>query len=222
MRKTNLLGVVVCLFCAGCVTAGNDTVQFRAQKTQQVMMRDGESTITSRALKSIVTMRPAERKVGNRPVFIVGIQNISRQPLEFRLANVSAMQMTGGQPVAQLRVYTYDELVQEEQNAQVGRAVLVGVLGGVNAGLAGKSYYRQDQAAYQNAELAAQVSAVGAQNLAALEQLAIKDQTVLPGEVYAGKLYIQGPESQDGNGKMYSLTVQLGTDRHEIIITQGS
>src|ERR1700712_550338 len=173
--------LLLCGFCGACSSAGgNEALRFQAQKTQQVMMRDGESTITSRALNSIVTMRPADRKPGSRQVFIVGIQNISRKPLEFRVANVSAMQTVGGQPSAQLRVFTYEELAQEEQNAQVGRAVLVGVLGGVGAGLAGRNQGLQDQFAYQNAVLASQVSAAGQQNLAALEQLAIKDQTVLP------------------------------------------
>jgi hypothetical protein len=217
-----LLPAAICVFCTGCVTAGNETVQFQAQKTQQVMMRDGESTITSRALRSIVTMRSADRKVGSRPVFIVGMQNISRQPLEFRVGEIAATQIVGGQPVAQLKVFTYDELVQEEQNAQVGRAVLVGVLGGVSAGLAGRNEGLQNQVAYQNAVLASQVGAAGAQNLAALEQLALKDQTVLPGETYAGKLYVQGPDTQNGGAKMYSLIVQIGPDRHEIVITQGS
>src|ERR1700712_5052266 len=122
----SMMAAAVCLLCTGGVTdGGGDTVQFQAKKTQQVVMRDGASTITSRALKSIVTMRSAERKVGSRPVFIVGIQNISRQQLEFRVGNVSAMQIVGGQPVAQLKVFTYDELVEEEKNAQVGRAVMV-------------------------------------------------------------------------------------------------
>lgn len=223
MRKvSSVMAAAVCLLCAGCVTDGGDTVQFQAKKTQQVVMRDGASTITSRALKSIVTMRSAERKVGSRPVFIVGIQNVSRQQLEFRLVNVSAMQIVDGQPAAQLKVFTFDELVEEEKNAQVGRAVMVGVLGGIGAGLAGKDQYRQNQAAYQNAALATQVGIAGQQNLAALEQLAIKDQTLMPGETYAGKLYVQGPEAQNGNEKLYSLIVQIGSDRHEIVISQGS
>jgi hypothetical protein len=224
MRKvSSMMAAAVCLLCTGCVTdGGGDTVQFQAKKTQQVVMRDGASTITSRALKSIVTMRSAERKVGSRPVFIVGIQNISRQQLEFRLGNVSAMQIVGGQPTVQLKVFTYDELVEEEKNAQVGRAVMVGVLGGVGAGLAGKDQYLQNQSAYQTSLLATQVHVAGQQNLEALEQLTIKDQTLMPGETYAGKLFVQAPEAQNGNEKVYSLTVQIGPDRHEILISQGS
>ena len=215
-----ILAVFFCAFCASCGTAGNEVVQFQAQKTQQVMMRDGESTITSRALNSIVTMRSADRKVGSRPAFIVGIQNISRKPLDFRVGDVLAVQIVGGQATARLKVFSYDELVQEEQNAQVGRAVLVGVLGGVSAGLAGRNEDRQNQAAYQNAVLASQVGAAGQQNLAALEQLTIKDQTLLPGETYAGKLYVQAPEGS-GGAKMYALTLPVGPDQHEIVITQG-
>jgi hypothetical protein len=212
---------IVCSLLAGCATAGNDVVQFQAQRTQQVLMRDGESTITSRGLNSIVTMRPATRQVGSRPVYIVGIQNISRQPLNFRVGDAQAVQIVAGQPAKALKVYSYDELYQEELNAQVGRAILVGVLGGVNSGLAGRNPYAQANAEYNNAALANQVAAAGEQNVAALEQLTIKDHTLLPGESYAGKLHVQGPESDASGAKIYALNLAVGPDRHEIVVAHG-
>jgi hypothetical protein len=207
---------------AGCVTAGTDMVRFETKSPQQfVAMRDGESIITSRGRFSTVTVRPATRQIGNRPVFIVGIENTSKRPVDFAVANVHVTQDTGG-GVNELKVYNYNELVQEENNAQVARALLVGALGGVNSGLAGRSYYRQDVAAEQNAALATQVAAAGQQNLAALEQLAIKDDTVMPGEMYGGKLYIDGPVSSDASKtKFYTINVMVGPDRHEIHVAQG-
>jgi hypothetical protein len=210
--------VAAAMLLAGCTTTG-EVVRFQARPQQQTMMRDGGSMLTSQGKHSLVSLRPATRLVGNRPVFVVGIQNLSKIPLDFRVGNVQAVQTADGQAVKELKVYSYDELVAEEQQAQVGRAVLVGVLGGVSAGLAARNSYAQYHAAVQNEVLAANVAAAGAQNLAALEQLTIKDHTVLPGEQYAGKLSIEAPVEGSG-AKAYSLSIFVGPDRHDIQIVQ--
>jgi hypothetical protein len=207
---------------SGCVTAGTDVVRFQTKSPQQfVAMRDGESVISSRGRFSTVTLRPALRQVGSRPVFIVGIETNSKRPLDFVVSNVNATQMIDGE-TRNLKVFTFNELVQEENNAQVGRTILAAALGGVNAGLAGRNEYAQEQANYQNAVLAQQVAATGQQNLEHLEQLSIKDQTIMPGETYGGKLYIEGPAGSDKAGsKLYMLIFMVGPDRHEIQVTQG-
>jgi len=214
-----LIGAVM---VSGCVTAGTDVVRFQTKSPQQfVAMRDGQSVITSRGRFSAVTLRPALRQVGSRPVFIVGIENASKRPLDFVVSNVEATQVIDGE-ARNLKVYKYDELVQEEQNAQVGRAVLVAALGGVNSGLAGRNEYAQARAEDQNAVLAQNVAAQGQMNLEQLEQLAIKDQTIMPGETYGGKLYVEGPAGSDKvRSKLYTLTLMVGPDRHEIQVTQG-
>lgn len=207
---------------SGCVTAGTDIVRFQTKSPQQfVAIRDGESIITSRGRFSNVTLRPAMHQVGNRPVFIVGIENTSQRPLDFLVSNVKATQkIESGEK--SLKVYSYDELVQEEKNSQIARGILVAALSGVNSGLAGNNAYAQDRAEAQNAAWASQAAAAGQQNLAALEQLAIKDDTVMPGETYGGKLSIEGPAGSDANTtKLYTLVLMVGPDRHEIQVSQG-
>lgn len=217
-----VVATAVAACVAGCVTSGGETVRFHAKPNQQTFIRDGDGVISSRGKNSVVSVRPATHLVGERPVFIVGIQNTSRQPLDFRVTDVVATQVVQGQPVAQLKVFTYDELVSEEKNAQVARAVLVAAVGGVNAGLAARqSGYAQYRADVQNAELATNVAVAGQQNLAALEQMAIKDNTIMPGEQYAGKLAMQGPVASDSGPKTYSLAIMVGPDRHDIQVVQG-
>jgi hypothetical protein len=208
IREKFAAGVAM-LSLAGCVTTSTDVVRFTPKSPQQqAMIRDGESVIISRGKISQVTLRPATRQVINgRPTFIVDIQNLSRQPVTFRVSEVSAQQMLGPEP-HDLKVFSYDELVQEEKNAQVGRALGVALVAGANSYSAGRSYWRQARADDQNADLAANVAAAGARNLQALEMLAIKDNTLLPGETYGGRLVLQGPEAGD-------------TDVHQFQIAQG-
>jgi hypothetical protein len=71
-------------------------------------------------------------------VFIVGIQNVCQYQLDFRVSEATAGQIVEGSTKS-LRIYTYDELVSQEQTAQIGRALLVGALQGVNAGLVGEA-----------------------------------------------------------------------------------
>ena len=62
----------------------------------------------------------------------------------------------------------------------------------------------------------------GQQNMAALEQGVIKDNTLMPGEWYGGQLHIQ-PLSSEGEGpKAYSISLLVGTERHDIDISQGA
>ncbi len=181
-------------------------------------MREGSSIITSRGRNSIVTMRPATREASSQPVFIVGIQSVSRQPLNFRVSQATAVQIVDGRSDRQLKVYSYDELVAQERNAQIGRGLLVAALSGVNAGLAGRNPNAAAAAEEQNAALAARVAAAGQQNLQALEELALKDHTLMPGETYAGKLALEGPDS---SAKSYSIALAVGPDRHEILVMHG-
>jgi hypothetical protein len=214
------LGLAVGL--QGCVTGSTDVVKFTPRSPQQqAMVRDGASVITSRGRLSVVTLRPATRLVENgRPVFIVNIQNQSKATLTFRTSQVSARQSLGG-AARDLKVFSYEELVQEEKNAQVGRAIGVALVAGANSYSAGRSYWRQARADDQNAELTANVAAAGARNLEALEALAIKDNTLLPGETYGGRLVIQGPETGDMPSRSYTLVLPVGADVHEFTISQG-
>jgi hypothetical protein len=210
VRNTAIIGLAIGL--AGCVTTGGETVSFQPKSYQQAIMRDGDQIITSRGRSSVVSLRPATHLIADHPIFIVGIQNISKTPLDFRVSEASAGQVVAGTSNP-LRVYTYDELVSQEQNAQVGRTLLTGVLMSVNAGLVG------DAAVDTNAQMAANLTVQHQQNLTDLDQLALKDHTLMAGENYAGKLNVAPPANTDGP-KNYFIELKVGSDRHNFEIVQ--
>src|SRR5260221_92125 len=67
-----------------------------------------------------------------RPLFVVGINNLSRGPIDFRVAQVEANQRVGASKYP-MQVVTFEMLQQEEKNRQVASAILVGVAGAANA-----------------------------------------------------------------------------------------
>ena len=93
----NLGVVALCAALGGCVSTG-ETVAFRASNPQQqAMMRDGQPALVSRQKNSLVLVRPASRQVrtNGRPVFVVGINNFGKQPVDFRVSEVEASQHVG-------------------------------------------------------------------------------------------------------------------------------
>src|SRR2546423_7119528 len=92
-HKMRSLGIVaLCAALGGCVATG-ETVSFRTSNPQQQsMMRDGQPALVSRQKSSLVLVRPASRRLqaNGRPVFVVGINNLSKGPIEFRVAQVEA------------------------------------------------------------------------------------------------------------------------------------
>ena len=239
---------VAAAMLSGCVTT--ETVQFRPKSDQQALVRDGQSALVSRRKNSIVLIRPAARefRVGGRPVFVVGINNLSKGPLEFRVSDIQATQLLNGE-LAQLKVITYEELAQEERNRQIASALLVGLAAGANAVAASQAgYYNststvygprgaytvnttgyspaaaaiaQSNAAAQNETMIAATIEQGQANLANLERSVMKDNTLLPGEWYGGQLHLQ-PLAQSGEAKSYKIVLMVGADRHEIEVSQGT
>src|SRR6516162_4358149 len=235
--------------CAGC--AGSETVRFVAKPQQQALMRDGQAALVSRGKTSLVLVRPAARQFrsGNRPVFVVGINNMGPTPLDFRVANIQVTQIVGDQIVG-IKVVTYEDLAGEERNRQVARALLVGLAAGANAVSASQAgYYRTDStvttprggtyqvqttgysptanaiaqsnAAAQNEAMVESTIAQGQANLANLERSVIKDNTLLPGEWYGGQLHLEPPASGGSNAaKTYSIALLVGNDRHQIEAVQ--
>jgi hypothetical protein len=214
-------------------------------------MRDGQAALVSRGKTSLVLVRPASRefKSGNRPVFVVGINNMAATPLDFKVANIQAAQVVGEQLVG-LKVVTYEQLVGEERGRQVARALLVGLAAGANAVSASQAgYYNRDStvitprggtyqvhttgysptaaaiaqsnAAAQNEAMVASTIEQGQVNLATLERSVIKDNTLMPGEWYGGQLHLEPPASAaSGAAKTYSIALLVGNDRHHIEVVQ--
>jgi hypothetical protein len=234
---------------AGCATT--ETVQFQPRAEQQSLVRDGQSALISKRKNSIVLIRPAARefRIGGRPVSVIGITNLTRGPLEFRVSNVNVAQTVNGQTTA-LNVVTYEQLVTEERNRQIVAAVATGLAAGANSYSASRAGYysssstvsgprgtynvtttgysptaaaiAQSNANAQNEAMIASTIEQGQQNLSALERGVMKDNTLLPGEWYGGQLHIQPLVNEGGGAKTYTITMLVGSDRHEIDITQGT
>jgi hypothetical protein len=244
----NRIAVILILaaLCSGCATA--ETVQFRPKGQQDALVRDGQAALVSRGKNSLVLVRPASRQFASRgrPVFVVAMNNLGRGPIEFRMANVQAVQNVDGQ-LASLQVITYEELVNEERSRQVASAILVGLAAGANAASASRAgYYNsqstvytprgtynvsttgysptanaiaQSNAAAQNEAMIASTVEQGQRNMATLERAVMKDNTLLPGEWYGGQLHLQPLASEGSQGeRSYSITLMVGPDRHEINI----
>jgi hypothetical protein len=241
--------IAAALSVAGCAT--KETVQFQPSTEQQSLVRDGVPAIVSRRANSIVLVRPAAREFrsGARPVFVVGIYNLGKTPINFRVATVEATQIVNQQATA-LKVITYEQLVSEEQTRQVFAAIGTGLAAGANAVAASNAGYYQSNttvygpngtyqartvgysptAAYiAQANASAQNEAMiqstierGQENLANLERGVIKDNTLLPGEWYGGQLHLQPLASGGSNAlKQYQVTILVGPDRHDVSIAQG-
>jgi hypothetical protein len=239
----NLGVVALCAVLGGCVSTG-ETVAFRASNPQQqAMMRDGQPALVSRQKSSLVLVRPASRQVrtNGRPVFIVGINNFGKQPVDFRVAEVEATQHVGPSDYG-MQIVTFEMLAQEEKNRQVAAAILTGVAGAANtynASQAGYGSYTtpsgrtgtfysptaaviaQNNAAAQNEAMFAATVETGQRNMAALEQSVIKDNTLMPGEWYGGQLHLAPPTDQAGGQKTYTIVITVGSDRHVIDVAQG-
>jgi hypothetical protein len=243
-----LLAGALALGLAGC--ASHETVQFKPRAEQQSLIRDGQAALVSKRKNSIVLIRPAARQfqTGSRPVYVLAISNITNAPLEFRVANVGVNQTVNGSQVA-LKVITYEELVGEERNRQIAAAIVTGLAAGANAYSASQAgYYRsnslvttprggmyqvqttgysptaaaiaQSNASAQNDAMISATVERGQQNMAALEQGVIKDNTLLPGEWYGGQLHIQPLVSDEEGPKTYTISVLVGSERHEIDVSQ--
>jgi len=219
MRNVYTLGAIA-LAMAGCVTTGaGDVTSFRAKTYQEVVLRDGDPTITSRGRNSVVSLRPASHLVADRPVFIVGIQNISRRKVDFLVNETEAGEIVDGKTKA-LKVFTYDELATQEQSAQAGRSLAVSLLTSINSGMAADGDEQTQAAAEaQNAKLKADTAATAEKNMTDLNELTLKDHTLMPGETYAGKLYLEAPAS-NAEQKEYYINIKIGADRHEFAIVQ--
>ncbi|MFZ0651912.1 MAG: hypothetical protein WA445_13900 [Pseudolabrys sp.] len=225
--RTGFIALLCAAVVGGCVTT--ETVQFKPRADQQSITRDGVPGLVSTRKDSIVIARPAAREfqIGGRPVFVIAINGND----------------------AQLRVITYEELVSEEKTRQTIAAIATGLaVAGTAISASQAGYYNANSTVYtprgayqvhttgyspaaasiaqsnanaQNAELISATIERGQANMATLERAVIKDNTLMPGEWYGGQLHIAPLASQDGP-KTYTISVAVGSDRHEIQISQGT
>ena len=235
--------VALCATLGGCVTTG-DTVAFHASNpNQHALMRDGQPALVSQQKNSLVLVKLASRQMqaNGRPVFVIGINNFSKSPVDFRVAQVEVTQHVGGADYP-MQVVTYEMLVQEEKNRQVAMAIFGGVAAAANTYSASRAGYgsyttprgrtgtfysptaaviAQNNAAVQNGAMIGATIEQGRRNMATLEQAVIKDNTLMPGEWYGGQLHLSPPVAQENGAKAYTIVITVGDDRHVIDISQG-
>jgi hypothetical protein len=236
---------VIAVVATGC--AQTEVARFQARAGQEALVRDGRPAIVSRRASSLVIVSPASRQFrsGNRPVYVVAINNLTNKPINFSMSGLWVGQMVGGQASKQLRVYRYEDLVREEQNRQIAAAVVTGLAAGANAySAASAGHYNanatvsgprgtsnvsirgydptaaqiaQTRAAAENEAMIASTIETGRQNLAILEKAVIKDNTMMPGEWYGGQLQFDPP--RDEGGKNIIINIQVGADVHQVEVT---
>lgn len=228
-----------------------EVATFSPSVEQQAIVRDGQPALISKKPKSVVLVRPATRSFqgGERPAFVVAVLNTAPSSETLYVRNISVAQAIPGDRPYTLKVYSYDDLVAEERQAEINRAIIVGLAAGANAAAASSagyytasgtvsspygvshvsvSGYDPSAAAIATANAAATNSAMiadavetGQRNLAALEQTILKDNTVMPGEWYGGRVVIAAPKIIAADkAKVYRITVTFGGDVHEIDVTQ--
>lgn len=245
MKK--IAAALAALTLGACVTT--ETAEFKPTVGQEAIVRDGNPALVSKKPNSIVLARPASRKfqIGARPVYVIAVMNAGPQSVLLSTGNIKVQQMRDGEPIADLKVFTYDDLVKEEQARQVMAAILVGVAAGASAAAAANAgNYRststiytprgsttvyttgynptaaaiaQSNAAANSAVMMSAAVERGQQNMAALEQQVLKDNTVMPGEWVGGQVHF-APPANDASGKSYRISVTVGTDVHEIDVAQ--
>lgn len=126
MRQSVIFAPLCALFLIGCAS---QTIQLSAAPGQEAIVRDGLPSLVSKK-KNIVMLRPNTRLLkGNaRPAFTVVVRNSGNKPETLFETGISARQTVDGKQVA-LRVYHYQELVQEEQTRQAIHAFGVALAG---------------------------------------------------------------------------------------------
>lgn len=245
MKK--IAAVIAALTLGACVTT--ETAEFKPSIGQEAIIRDGSPALISKKQNSIVLARPASRKfqIGARPVYVIAVMNAGLQPTLLSVGNIKVQQMRDGEPITDLKVFTYDDLLREEQARQVVAAILVGVAAGASAAAAANAGnyrststiytphgsariyttgYSPAAAAIAQSNAAANSTAMmsaaverGQQNMVVLEQQVLKDNTVMPGEWVGGQVHF-APPANDAAGKFYRISVTVGTDVHEIDVAQ--
>ena len=248
MRNRVLLGMMCPVLVGGCNSL--EAVQFSPSPNQSAIVRDGIPAIVSRKNNSIVMISPAKRgePSNGRLVFVVAVTDLSKQPIDFHVSDISATQVISDGSVVALQVVPYEQLANEERDREVAAAVLTGLAAGANsysAAYAGygqaagavytpngmatftSTYYDPSAAALAQANASAQNDAMiastietGQRNMAALERSVLKDNTVMPGEWVGGQVHLSPPIS-GGQPKKYTITINVGGEEHRIDVIQG-
>lgn len=141
IMKSRLLlfsAAIALVSVAGCATS--DQISLVAAADQLALTRDGVPALISRK-NHVLLLRPNSRQIksSSRPSFTIAALNAGSTPQELFERAISAWRHDG-KKLVELRVFKYDELVQEENTRQTVAALgaaLVGVSRGIAAANSG-------------------------------------------------------------------------------------
>jgi len=241
-----LILMTACLV-AGCVS--HDRLNLEASNGQLALVRNGQPILVSNKKNVVLLFPvQATLNARDRPSFVVMIKNNGKQMSTFTVSQVSAQCETPS-GIAPLHVYSYEELRQEEQSKQrrqmfaaaltgLGRSLQATSSGYVttNGTVSGSTYAfsgTYTSTTYDPARVAAAQSAAqeqtaaefdairvqGAKKLEALNYSVLKDNTLLPSEVYAGIITLKAPDKTDGKAK-YTITIPFAGETHSFQVIQ--
>ncbi len=226
MDITKLVLPLLLLTITGCAVYGKVTTD--TLEGQKKIFRDGRETIISQ-LKHTVTVSPPLDKInsGKRADFLIAVRNEGAKNILFSIHDIEVIDPRPklGTKVNNLKVYSYEELVEDEKsrqyNAKVG-AALEGISDSIRASRTGDSYSygtysslydsgtfsvtTSDSGSAKAAQAAAEAKSEariarmkteGGAKLDKLDRTILKKQTVFPGEWHGGIVKVLLPPIQD-------------------------
>jgi hypothetical protein len=111
-----ILSLALCLMLAGC--AKTYSVSIAPTSNQKIKMVDGLQIVQSIQKTSIVAVLPPSKPIEKRATVVVVATNAGSQPFNFGTENINANSDSGT-----LHVYSYAELMEEEENRQTWAAI---------------------------------------------------------------------------------------------------
>jgi len=139
--------IVAAVVLSACAT--NDQLSLVADADQQSLTRNGVQALISKK-KHLVMLRPSAKTVrsNGRPSFVVAMRNMGNASLEFRIADIRAQSAAENGKAVALRIYSYEQLVQEAEDQRNTQLVLAGLAGAANAMAAANAGYVRSTGSY--------------------------------------------------------------------------
>lgn len=138
MRHTLAIISLIAILAPGCAS---HRVQLTAAPDQETIIRDGLPSLVSKK-KHIVMLRPNSTLLrgSSRPAFTLAVMNLGKKPENLFESSISASQSIDGKSHV-MKVFSYAELVREEETRQAIAALGVAFSGAARAYSAANAGY---------------------------------------------------------------------------------
>jgi len=230
-RRIWYIVTILGVFISGCATY---QVSGMPTGDQRLVYRDGHQTIISLKENAVaVSVKEDTLSGSDRLEFIVAVNNRTSEELTFSTENISATANNiSTLETFTLHVYTYDELVAEEEKRRTWEIIGAAISGAADSYSAAYAGYSTTYGTYPdttydygaaeaariaaNAKTNAEIARIGAEGKATLQELALtilKIHTVFPEEWYGGVIQVDPPKNSTTESKI-DLLVYFGEDEH--------